>query len=210
MINVNARQALAALTLLGANCVAFAQEQSGRYIGIEDSIGLVHNVHIIVSDQVDGGCWTNVDAIENRLVSKLEQAGIRTYDERLAFYDGFSAMLSVSVVGYRSSTANCVGYLEYDVSKLANSEFNRASGVPVYIESIGVLFGKGQLLSGGVLNDRLLSQVDSWTDELIASIYTKRRDLDVAHLMEAMPNLTEEPLTEAELEEFVRNAVSSE
>ncbi|WP_141440130.1 hypothetical protein [Vreelandella titanicae] len=211
MRGFNAIKALAVFALSGVSCFTLAQEQPVRYIGVDDSLGLLHNVHVNVFDDVDGGCWTNVDAVENRVISKLEQAGVRTYDEHLAFYNGFSALLSVSALGYRDGSSTCIGYLTYDIKKLADTEFNRANDEPFSVKVVGVIYEKGQLLSGGGnLNDRLLSQVDSWTDELIAKIYKGRRQGDVAHLIEAMQDLTEEPLTEVRFQELLEEAMSSE
>lgn len=177
-----------------------------RYISSDVAIGILHNAHVVILDGVTDGCWTNIEAVRNRAKAKLEQAGIRTYDERLAFQNGFTARLVISGDGFRAGSV-CVGTIRYSVRATVDNRFgdSESTGTVWSVEQDAVMFSKGGIATDGDnLNSVFLSNIDSYTDELISTIYSARRDEDVKNLIDALPNLMDEPMTEERFMEIWR------
>ena len=70
--------------------VVHADDQSmNSIIEVEESLGLIRSVYLVVDDQVDDKCWTNSDQIKQKTRLTLEQSGIRVYEEPLFIISPF-------------------------------------------------------------------------------------------------------------------------
>lgn len=180
------------------------------HLGKEESLGMIHHAYIAVVDQISDGCWPSPSNARNRVSSKLEQAGVSTYDEHLAMYSGFSVAIFIEGMGYRQESGGCVGHINYSVEAVYNKEFGSEEYTGRFwkLEAPALLYRNSVIYSGGQdLNDRITSSVDSFTDDLITRIYSGRRDSGVSELIDNFESLTKEAMTRREFNEFVEKAM---
>ncbi|MDL4860918.1 hypothetical protein NPJ88_001075 [Halomonas elongata] len=190
-----------------------ALSQDDLYISRDESLGLLYNIGIDQHDGITGNCWTNPDSTINRVTAKLEQAGIHTYDERLAITNGITANLLINTNGFRTNNGLCVGTANLSVISTASTTFGGAAtdGTEWNVSHISLIFERETLFSGPKnLNEQILSQIDSFTDELIGMIYKGRRQHTVSRLIEEMPNLRSEPISQREFNKMIQNSIKPE
>jgi hypothetical protein len=195
---------------MSSMAASFGHAQDVEYINYEDAIGLIHNVHVYIVDNVSGGCWTNLNAVENRVTAKLEQAGVRTYNERLAFLNGVSVQLYIEPTGYRTNSGLCVGSLAYSIGANASQTIGdvESTGTTWSVSRMSTIYQNGVTFSGpNNFNSDILEAVDSYTDELIGKIHKGRRAEAVRNLLSTFPVLISEPMTHAEFERIVQRVV---
>ncbi|WP_112944486.1 MULTISPECIES: hypothetical protein [unclassified Rhizobium] len=151
-------------------------------ISSDASVGLIRAVELVVSDQVDDKCFTNVGAVSARIRALLENAGIPVYSEPLASPLPFNPKLFVVVLGFRAGNGPCVASAEMSVefgseTDLGSLTYTRG----VYrVKGPQVMWRKHSLFSrGDNANEVLLEKVQEWTDSLTADIAAARRDPEV-------------------------------
>jgi hypothetical protein len=171
---------------------------SGLWMFIKSTLALCPvfggNFNVEVRDKVIDGCWTNPEAIKNRVLSRLEQSGIKAYDEPFFIYNFFNVKFLVNVIGYQIDSSSCVASIDYSVLSKARTDYGNKETIGHIwsIESQSILSQSNILLSGKKpLNDQILSEVDSLTNELVDLVYANRRKPGVDKLIESMPHLKE-------------------
>lgn len=157
-------------------------------ISIEESVGLIRAVELDVSDQVDGGCWTNGSAVAARVRAELEKAGIAVYEEPLAFYGPFSPTLEIVVLGFKSggSTGVCAGSVKVNTYYFDDTELGSLANIGRIFGVRGVVssWSKSALFtSGSTLNGQVSEYVQESVDTLIADILSARRSEGVKELI---------------------------
>lgn len=196
---------LIAASALAVSATSAAQEvdtSDWKKFELDNGIGLIDHVYLVVHDDITGGCWSNINAVKNRVRAKLSQANISVYDEHLAFYDGYYALLEITGTGYRSG-GMCVGMIDYAVyadaqGEILNFATNREWSYPVQ----AVLFERLSVANNpNNLNQQFLSTVDSATDEIIGDIYEGRRIDGVGYALSII--LKDRATTQEELQDFL-------
>lgn len=170
-------------------------------IGFEEALGLVRAVELQISDQVDGGCWTNADAVEARLRVELERSGIAVFDEPLAFRTATAPVLELVVLGYRVERSGCVASarmeLKYPVRDYMGSL--GYTGKIFAVSGISVLWSTSVIMnSGGKLDEMVMSNAQEWVDTLNADISKGRRASSTSQFLDTWN--AELPMTAREWE----------
>lgn len=180
-------------------------------ISLEESVGLIRAVQLEVSDQVDGGCWTNSSAVAARARAELEKAGIAVYEEPLAFYGPFSPVLEIAVLGFKSGGNNgiCAGYAKVNSYYFDESELGSLANTGNIFKVSGVVssWSTGSLFtSGSTLNAQVSEYVQESIDTLIADILSSRRSDEVKELIKVWNN--DPPMTRREWDEYLETTLS--
>jgi hypothetical protein len=172
-----------------------------------EALGLIRATHLIVTDQVSDGCWTNVSAVEAKMRAALERATVAVYLEPLATYNVLSPQITLNVLGYRTDNGLCVGHASMAVEVLSGEDLGsfQYTGAIFKIMSIGRLWDRATLFSGPSLNDQLLSQAEEWIDTLTADIFAAKRS-DATQRFLSVWN-KEMPTTKADFDKMLEEAV---
>lgn len=170
-------------------------------IGFEEALGLVRAVELQVSDQVDGGCWTNAEAVKARLRVELERSGIAVFDEPLAFRTATAPVLELVVLGYRIDKQGCIATAQMQVKYPVRDYMGSLgyTGSVFAVSGISVLWGTSVIMnSGSKVDDMVLSNAQEWVDTLNADISKARRSTSAAQFLSVWN--TELPMTASEWE----------
>ena len=190
---------------------AYLQERYRRSLSIseKDAIGLIRMVELVVSDQVDNGCWTNSSGTTSRLRAELERSGIPVATEPLALHSAFTPMLYLAVVGYRTNGL-CVASAEIQVIFNTRADYGSLAytGKIIVVPGEYVSWRKQTVLSKGAeLNDPLMNLVQEWVDGLTADISAAKREQTVQAARALWPNY--KPLTAREFDDLVKQETQS-
>jgi hypothetical protein len=175
-------------------------------ISLEESVGLIRAVELEVSDQVDGGCWTNSSAVAARVRAELEKAGIAVYEEPLAFYGPFSPSLRIAVLGFKSGGANgiCAGYAKVEAYYIDDTELGSLANTGKVFRVRGVVSSwntASLFTSGSTLNAQISEYVQESIDTLIADVLSARRIEGVKELIDVWDK--DPPMTRKQWDEYL-------
>ncbi len=150
--------------------------RSGKFINVDQSVGLIKNIVLLVEDKVSGGCWTNVDQVKEQVRRSLEESGLQVYDEPLLILSPLSSNLVITVDGSRSSEGICFGNIQMASYRSVLTLFEGAQ-----IQYQGVNFSQNTAAyHRKSLNAPFLKAVDAHTAAFTASIMTNRKVPGVA------------------------------
>lgn len=174
-----------------------------------ETVGLIRAVELIIDDQVDGGCWTNLSAVRARLRAELERSNVAVFTEPLASYNVLSPQVSFSVLGYRVNANLCVGHANMRVAYRAHTELGSVTNTGTVFEFLAqaVIWERNSILSSTSLNDQLLGFSSEWVDELVGDIAASRRTANVLAFQEVWHG--ELPQTKAQFDEMLARVVDS-
>lgn len=121
----------------------------------------IDTIEIILHDQVRDRCFFGKDSVHNRAKFRLAQAGIKVEE-------GVDLSMRVSFVGFASNSqagnrSGCVVSYNFDVS-----EYNRFAGLVILAQHHGVMIGPDRA------DPEIMSEVDSFLDEVLAAIISSR------------------------------------
>ena len=105
--------------LLTASLLFFAT-QASAWVTKQFVPNNVSLINVIIGDQANDGCWTNIGEVKRYAEDKLELAGFKVSKEKFQIYlnnDHF--ILDILVVANRLGT-NCYGSVSYDINKHIN------------------------------------------------------------------------------------------
>lgn len=166
------------ILLCPANLFAFSKD-SPTYISRDKSVGLIQSVYLTIDDEVVDGCWTNVEAVRNRLRYRLEAENITVYMGNDIPDSERNPMLTFSLVGFRSHKMCIVSY-DMDLQTISQSEYGqRENDNRVVIFSFGSLWSESGVFIDTNADRKIMRLADSLADQLLADILSARRDLDV-------------------------------
>jgi len=174
-------------------------------VGGANSVGAVRAVELRISDQVDGGCWTNSSAVSARVRAELEGAGIAVYQEALAFRTLFSPLVEIRGLGYRTNTGACLASISMEMMYWGQVQLGDLSysGAVFSVENPVLLWTASSVISnGGRLDDQFLDQAQEWVDTLVADIFKARRTEGIKAILQTWPSPT--PMTQVDFEAFLK------
>lgn len=157
-----------------------ADDQSMKsIIEVEESLGLIRNVHLVVDDQVDDKCWTNSDQIKQKARLTLEQSGIRVYEEPLFIISPFSSNIVISGLGQRTESGICFGKIEVDSYREVFTDFSDVS-----IKYYGSNFSRSSVaINSRNLDASFLSSVDTFISQFSSDVFAGRRNEHVGNIL---------------------------
>lgn len=211
--NPDGRRTSFSITVFLILLLAPLQSASSDVVQVDatNQVGLISNLHIFSTDNVTGSCWTNISAVTNRVRAKLEQGDIATYDEPLFSMIGFNAGLNLQANGMRTDGGLCVTSFEYQVFIRTTQEIGsqELTGSTWQFRHTPIIFQRGMIAtSSSNNNEQLLSSADRYTDALITSIYSARRDRNVSEILSTFPHAGDDPMTVREFNELYREYFS--
>ena len=177
---------MAPMLLAGCSHLSVQEDkltESENVIGVQESLGLIRNIGLIIDDQVTGKCWTNINQIKQKTKLALEQSGIRVYGEALASISPFSINLKFDGLGGRTSAESCLGSMTIYTLKVLEHDWK------VQIQYKASNFTRSAVIKGYKnLNNQFMSYSQEVVSELIADIITGRGDPVVAKLLSENPD----------------------
>ena len=183
--------ALAPILLAGCSHLSVPEDKLTEpkdVIGVQESLGLIRNIGLIIDDQVTGKCWTNINQIKQKTKLALEQSGIRVYGEALTSISPFSTNLKFDGLGGRASAESCLGSMTIYTLKVLEHDWK------VQIEYTASNFTRSAVIKGHKsLNNQFMSYSEEVISEFIADIIKGRSDPIVAKLLSETPD--KPPLT---------------
>lgn len=152
-----------------------------KSISSQDALGIVRAVELLISDQVDGGCWTNVSAVQARVRAELERSGIAVFSEPMAIYNALSPQVQIDVLGYRAGDGLCVAHATMKVAFLSESEMGSLAytGSVFRVVSEATMWERAFIASGSSLNEQIINKLQEWTDTLVADVAASKRSVVV-------------------------------
>ena len=193
----------AALLNLLLSTASYGREQpKADIVEAEQSLGLIQVVELAMEDQVEGGCWTNVERVKQRARLALEQSGIKVYTEPLFHVAPFTTRLSVSALGKRGGGV-CFGDV---VVRASGRSFLRwGENEEFAIETMSVNFSKRAIfVNPRSLDGQILEAVDTFVSEFAADVIANRRHGTVAKLLKEYPHSGDDPITMKQFWEDVK------
>ena len=167
------------LILLCPSNVFADLNNSATYISRDKSVGLIDSVYLTIDDEVVDGCWTNVEAVRNRLRYRLEAENLTVFMGNNIPDSQRNPMLTFSLVGFRSHKMCIVSY-DMDLETISQSEYGQEEDDNrVVIFSFGSLWSESGVFIDTNANRKILKLADSLADQLLADILSARRDADV-------------------------------
>ena len=186
--------------LVSTAAYAEDNQSSGKYVEVKESLGLIRNVYLVIDDQVEGKCWTNLEQVKQKARLTLEQSGISVYDEPLFIISPFSTNIVIAGLGLRSDAGICFGSIEVRSFREIFTDFGDVS-----IKYSGINFSRGSAaLSGGNLNSSFLSSVDTFISQLSSDVFAGRRNPHVSEILKKRKN--SKPVTMREFVEIFKKA----
>ncbi len=162
------------------------------------ALGLMRAVELVVSDQVNGSCWTNQSEVFHALRSELVMAGVTVYTEPLASYDALSPILRLSTIGYQAAGGACIGHMTLETIIRSNSELGSLTHTQKVfnIAAEARLWSVSTIFSGKNLNATIVETARRWADRLANDIRIARNDPSVQRFNAVWPKAA--PRTRAE------------
>ena len=147
-------------------------------LSINQSLGLIKTVKLVVKDNVTGNCWTNVSHVQQNTRWKLEQSSIAVEKEVDFTARPANALVYVYGAG-RRVRGTCFGSIDVEVTRLDRSTYRDTS-----LTTEVRLYRCGSFGWGSSINDTITSTVDECIAELAADVLRARRDPAVRKAME--------------------------
>ncbi|MFC4353034.1 hypothetical protein ACFOW6_15905 [Fodinicurvata halophila] len=186
---------------------ALGQESESTYptyISLEESLGLIQNVHLEVVDDVEGGCWTNVETVRQKARLAFEQSDIRVYQEPLASTSLFTPKFLINTVGWRTERGTCVGTMNVRSISRVYTELGKQEEFNVGVNSISFEY-QATMTSIDNLNTTILDSTEQATSKFIADIISNSRNKNVSQLLNSFEGIEDaEPLTMKEYKKLIR------
>jgi len=181
--------------------VVHADDQSmNSIIEVEESLGLIRSVYLVVDDQVDDKCWTNSDQIKQKTRLTLEQSGIRVYEEPLFIISPFSSNIVISGLGQRTESGICFGNIEVNSYREIFTDFSNTS-----IKYYGSNFSRSSVaISSRNLDVSFLSSVDTFISQFSSDVFAGRRNEQVGKVLKKSGDTT--PVTMSEFTKIFEEA----
>ena len=85
-------------------------------------LSLFNSVNVRVHDDVENGCWTNINETKTYAADQLEMIGAkvdRNNDDLAVEYDG-DATFAISVIGSRLPNNVCIGHIDIRLEQLTS------------------------------------------------------------------------------------------
>ena len=196
---------VALIALVSVNVYAQDNEYApSKYVEFTDSLGLIKNVHLVINDQVEGMCWTNINQVKQNARLTLEQSGISVYDEPLMIISPLSTNLIIAGHGRRSYDNGCYGNIELSSYRIVDIAFGNIS-----VERIGINFKRSMIVSSEKnLNDLFVSSVDTLVSMFCSDVIAGRRNPIVSEILKNTKNIT--PTTKREFGKMVKEVTEKE
>ncbi len=112
----------------------------------------VETARLILDDQVEGGCWTNIRETETYLSDQLKLMGVEATSETQSPY-----RIALSVVGQRLPDGTCFGAINIDIWQQRPG----GRGIPYRMETLG--WYRTAFAGGGKINETILDFVRDFT-----------------------------------------------
>lgn len=173
------RRCLSFLLILISAAVCFlapaahSYENNLKVLRIEDSLGLIKNVSLMIEDEISGQCWTNSDKIRQQSKLILEQSELKVYEEPLFIISPFSVNLVISALGERSGEGRCFGSFRIESFRQTLTHYN---GVKIQYRAAN--FTQNMVASGsgrGNLNDHFLEAADNFVSMFSSQVTAARK-----------------------------------
>lgn len=159
-------------------------------ISISDVVGLIRGVELVLNDEVDDGCWTNVGDVKSRLRAELERSNVPVYLEPLAAQNPFVPDFYVNVLGFKIENGVCVVSISASIEYGAYADYGSLTYTKkvISITAKNTVWERRSVLSGGpTLNEYIMSWAQATVDTLIADIAEARRKPNVSSALSIWP-----------------------
>lgn len=136
-----------------------------------------------VSDQVKGGCLTNVDAIRTAVELTIRRNGFVVYPADQSFY---RPTITVTFVGYSDRTVGgrrlgCIASTDLELSKYlivhGQTSINSTIGDTPTLANLAIWKASGVMSGGNLLNSRARTWAIESTETLINDIFSARENM---------------------------------
>jgi hypothetical protein len=180
------RQAALAAALVCCLQAAHADDPENVWLGTQQALGLLESAVLIITDQVAGECWTNVDSVEKSIRRKLEQSGIAVKDQFPEGIDNYQITYAFihahAFGGLRSGL--CHAGVSFDVKRRV-----LVKNHPVVIDTTLYLFKKGAVIfHSASLNSLISDAMSKLVAEFTADVLRARRDPEVQKAKQKLAN----------------------
>lgn len=176
------------MALSAALLSTFANAQDGlngnQFIGLEQSLGLVKNVFLLVDDKVTDQCWTNSEQVKEEASQAIKQLGISIYEEPLLIMSPFSINLAINALGARANDGRCIGSIELESYRSILSSYGGSK-----IRYRASNFSQSSVVSSSKnLNKVFLAEVKKHLSAYTSLVQAKRQDPLVQRMNAAAEN----------------------
>ena len=139
--------------------------------------GLANNVKLILSDEVDGNCWTNASTIQATTFLTFEQNDIFVPDYELAFINAWTPQARISAYGFRTDTGVCAVTASFSVEYGASDVKGGFDGSERFSFPISVsVFEGSAIFTNSVnVNDQLRDFFTGEVADYIGKVISVRR-----------------------------------
>jgi len=146
--------------LRGNESVNWLQLHKGREVKVE------------ISDQVKGGCWTNIDAVKTAVELEFKRSGFKIADGNTS-----PVFIKITSLGYALNNLDCVATYELDVVYFAKAFYNPGGRHGLQSLADDSIWSKNGLLTGPKSNfsGRLKKIYVDMTQQFINQIDTSRK-----------------------------------
>ncbi len=176
------------------------RQPSSKFVEVKETLGLIRNVYLVIDDQVEGKCWTNIEQVKQKARLTLEQSGISVYDEPLFIISPFSTNIVITGLGLRTDSGTCFGSISVRNYREIFTDFGdvtiKYSGSNFYRSSVS--------LSGSNLNSSFLTAVDTFIAQFSSDVISGRRNPHVSEILKKQE--TSKPVTMREYVEMFKKA----
>ena len=171
---------------------AYAENNSEAVIFDEDEqLGLVQDVRLIISDQVEDGCWTNIDTVKNKTKLTLEQSHIPVKKEDNWNINILHPRLVITAAGFKSNDFICAGQVSVELWVYVSQHYGNLEDTKIrkyYLQDFRAIpFSRTSLFTSGEnLNEQIKDFVDSEISNLASKIIAGRRSPKVKRFLDEL------------------------
>lgn len=171
---------LVVLMVLLVPCAGMGEEDyTWLTVSRTKGVGLMESAYLLVNDDVSGGCWTNIQAVKDRIRYRLESEGISVSQEEFLITTPKNPIIVFSVFGDRFVGRCGASYRLEVLVPAASSSWGTGSKVNVAIRGLMPLWVNSGRLTSAVdakANGQLINSADSLMDSLLADVLSSRKD----------------------------------
>jgi hypothetical protein len=176
--------------------------QDTTFVGSEITPGFVRFAELIVSDQVDGRCWTNPSEVKAAARLIFEREDIAVLAERPAFYSPAAIQFQIGAVGYRQGNGVCATSVLVEAGRPVQEKWGGVNETATfYISWWAEIVQQHAIFSSGENNDQQISDyAEEVLTDFLADILSARRSNNIASFMHEFPHLIKPPMSASEFE----------
>lgn len=203
--NVFAAILFQCLPFAATSATAQRDGETPEYLNLDQSFGLLTYVHIELDDQIEGRCWTNLEAVKSRAKLKFEQNDIQVIDYRPYFSSPFSYTVVISGLGLRTSAEICVGEVSVQSVWRGRLRYGGANNTKEFaVSAVATSYDASSVfVNSSNLNDQISDFVDGAVSELVAKVISARRDPIVKEIKRTQPGFLEKPMSQEEVVKMI-------